>query len=58
MHLVSHSWVRGAAFLGRRCELSVALGVAASVAKWFGRDECVFRALAHEMVHGAASWVG
>jgi hypothetical protein len=55
VHLVGHSWARGAAFLGRRCELSAVLGVAASVAKWFGRDRCIFRVLAHETVHGAAS---
>jgi hypothetical protein len=58
VHLIDHGWARGAAFLGRRCELSAALGVAASVAKWFGRDGCVFRAPARETVHGAASWVG
>jgi hypothetical protein len=58
VHLVGHGWARGAAFLGQRCELSAALGVATSVAKWFGRDGCVFIALACETVHGAASWVG
>jgi hypothetical protein len=52
------SVARGVAFLGWRCELSAALGVAASVAKWFGRDGCVFRALARETVRSAASWVG
>jgi hypothetical protein len=58
VHLIGHGWARGAAFLGRHCELSASLGVAAFVAKWFGPDGCVFRTLAREMVHGAASWVG
>jgi hypothetical protein len=58
VHLVGHGWARRAAFLGWRYELSALLGVAASVAKWFGRDGCIFRVLAHETVRGAASWVG
>jgi hypothetical protein len=58
VHLVGHGWARGAAFLGRRCELSAALGVAALVPKLFGRDGSIFRTLAREMVRGTANWVG
>jgi hypothetical protein len=58
VHLVGHGWVKWAALLGRRCELSAALGVAASVVGWFGRDGCGFRALARETVRGAVNWVG
>jgi hypothetical protein len=58
VHLVGHGWARGAAFLGRCCELSAALGVAASVAKWFGRDGCVFRTLACETARGELGRLG
>jgi hypothetical protein len=58
VHLVGHGWVRGAAFLGRRCELSVALGVAASGVHGFGRGTVGFRAVAGKMVYGAVNWVG
>jgi hypothetical protein len=58
VHLVGHGWARWAAFLGRRCELSAGLRVAALVAGWFGQNRCSFRALARETVHGAMNWVG
>jgi hypothetical protein len=58
VHLDDHDWMRGAAFLERRCELSATLGVARSGAHWFGCGTVGFRAGACEMVRGAASWVG
>jgi hypothetical protein len=44
--------------LGRRCELSAALGVAASGVHWFGHGTVGFRALARETVRGTVNWVG
>jgi hypothetical protein len=58
VHLDDHGWTRGVAFLERRCELSVALGVARSGAHWFGHGIVGFRAGARETMRGVASWVG
>jgi hypothetical protein len=58
VHLVGHGWVNWAALLGRRCELSAGLGVAASVAGWFGRNRCGFRVLACQTVRGVVNRAG
>jgi hypothetical protein len=55
VHFVHHGWARGAAFLERRCELSAALGVAASVVHRFGCGMVGFRAVARETVRSATS---
>jgi hypothetical protein len=58
VHLDGDDWVRGAVFLERHHELSLALGLARSGAHCFGRGMVGFSSGARETVRSAASLVG
>jgi hypothetical protein len=58
MHLDGDDWARGAVFLERHRELSLALGLARSGAHCFGHGMVGFSSGARETVRGAASLVG
>jgi hypothetical protein len=58
VHLDGDDWARGAVFLERHHELSLALGLATSGMHFFGRGTVGFSSGARETVRGAASLVG